>query len=49
MAYAHANSDRKSRSRRSEPPASLNWPVLGAIAFSAAAWFAVVDLGRRLF
>lgn len=49
VAYAHANADRKTRSRRAAAPVSLNWPVLGAVAFSAAAWFAIVDLGRRLF
>lgn len=49
MAYAHLHADRKSRQDRAHAPASLNWPLVGAAAFSAGVWFALFDLGRRLF
>jgi hypothetical protein len=51
VAYADIRTGRRTRARRSPAPetVSLNWPVLAAVAFSAATWIAAIDLGRRLF
>jgi uncharacterized membrane protein YiaA len=51
VAYADLRAERKTRTRRTAPaaPVALNWPVVGAVVFSAGAWIAIADLARRIF
>jgi len=52
VAYADLRAERKPRVRRAAAttsPVTLNWPVVGAVVFSACAWIAIAYLARRLF